>query len=483
MAEYLHRIETEEIETEYLPADGATSGLQVVVGTAPVNMAADPAAVVNTPVLVRSFTEAKKLLGYSTDFANYTLCQAMDATLRDRGIQPIVFINVLDPATHKTALAETSCTVVNKQAKVAVAGVLTDGLVVKNGDAAMTPGTDYALSFDDEGNLIVTVLLNTVPASIKVSGFKLDPSAVDADAIIGGYVAATGAETGIEVIRQVYPKYGVIPQTLVVPKWSATPAVAAVMQTKIHDINGVFNAIAVIDVDTVTYKTYTSLENAKSAMGITDRDCVLVWPKVKSGNKVYDGSVKWAAMAQATDSERGDIPYKSPSNEDARISAAVLADGTEILLDYTQAELVNSFGICTFLNDQGWKAWGNETAAYPESTDAEDRFIACRRMMTWYRNRFIRTYKNKVDEPTNPRLVEAFVDSENQFLNGLASSGAIPPGSRVTYNEEENTLDDILNGDIVFDCDIAFWTPAKHIKERIRFNYQLLADAFAGGEE
>ena len=45
---YNHGISTRETATPVSAAVGGDSGLQVVIGTAPVNMAADPAAAVNT---------------------------------------------------------------------------------------------------------------------------------------------------------------------------------------------------------------------------------------------------------------------------------------------------------------------------------------------------------------------------------------------------------------------------------------------------
>ena len=65
---YNHGISTRETDTPVSAAVGGDSGLQVVIGTAPVNMAADPAAEVNTPILANSLEEAVQALGYSGDF-------------------------------------------------------------------------------------------------------------------------------------------------------------------------------------------------------------------------------------------------------------------------------------------------------------------------------------------------------------------------------------------------------------------------------
>ena len=89
----------------------SSAGVQVVIGTAPVNMVDDPSAVVNTPILANSAQEAMAALGYSTDFQKYTLCQTMYATNNIYQVAPVVYINVLDPDVHKAAVSETEVAV------------------------------------------------------------------------------------------------------------------------------------------------------------------------------------------------------------------------------------------------------------------------------------------------------------------------------------------------------------------------------------
>ena len=483
MPDYRHRIETTEAADSYIAPQVSSAGALVVVGTAPVNMADNPAAAVNEPVIAYSFAEAKAQLGYSDDFEKYTLCQVMDNSFRKAGVGPVIFINVLDPETHSTALSETTVTVVNRLATVEQTGILLDGLTVKNGSTALVKGTDYTVTFSDEGYLKITILMATAPASVTVSGNKLNPAGVTKAQIIGGYNVSTGAETGIEAIQKVFPKFNLVPGILAVPKWSSDPEVAAVIAAKIHSINGVFNIFAVVDIDTDTYKLYTGLNSARAAMGVTDPDVLLVWPKVKKGSAVYDYSAVWPAVAAVCDANHGDIPYKNPSNEDLGASAAVLNDGTEILLDFMKAELVNSYGIATAINFQGWKAWGDETAAYPGSSSASQRYIASRRMLAWLRNHFVLSYCAKVDEPMNPRLIESVLNSENEFLNGLAAIGAVPSGTRISYDEEANSLDSMINGEVVFNVEWASWPPAKHIVAEYRFIPDLISNALTGGAE
>jgi phage tail sheath protein FI len=483
MAVYNHRISTEEVDTQLTVPVNGTAGLQVVFGTAPVNLAEDPMAVTNVPVIAYTFAEAVKQLGYSADYEKYTLCQAMDASFRVFAVAPVIFVNVLDPRTHKKTYSsgEDPLNVVSGTVKVTETGILQASVEVTSGEDVLVRDTDYTLTFDDDGYLDITVLKAGVTA-VKVTADELDPSLVTAQTIVGGVNVNTGEEKGLEVIRQIYPKLGLVPGLILAPGWSHNVSVAAVMRSKCEELNGLFTCECVIDMDSSSAgaTVYTALKVLKENMAISDEHCILCWPKLRLGEVTYYYSAIWAAMTATTDAAHGDVPYKSPSNELVNVSAAVLADGTEVVLDNNQAALVNSFGIVTAINDNGWKSWGNNTSIYPTSTDPKDRWIACRRMMSWYRNHFILTYKNKVDDPASYRLIEAVVDSENLYLNSLAANGSIA-GGEIRFNEEDNPITNILNGEIKFQTKIAFWTPAEYIHNTIEFDPTIL-EAALGGE-
>lgn len=147
----------EEATALTAPITGSCS-IPVVVGTAPVNMAQDPEAAVNTPILANSAAEAMAALGYVDDFKNYTLCQMMYATSNIYQVSPAVYINVLDPTKHKKALEETTATVSQMQAKVDKKGIILKGLSVKANEQALAEGTDYTTEFDTDGSLIVNLI-------------------------------------------------------------------------------------------------------------------------------------------------------------------------------------------------------------------------------------------------------------------------------------------------------------------------------------
>ena len=93
---YKHGVYTSEQATSMSAPITGTAGLQVIVGTAPVNMLKNPAAAVNVPLLVHNYKEAVEAVGYNADFAKYTLCECISANFSVVGVAPMVLINAID---------------------------------------------------------------------------------------------------------------------------------------------------------------------------------------------------------------------------------------------------------------------------------------------------------------------------------------------------------------------------------------------------
>ena len=477
---YKHGDYVSEQETSLtVPVEG-TAGLQVIFGTAPCNLADNPAEAVNQPKLCYSFAEAKAAVGYCDDFKNYTLCQAIDASFRVFNTAPIILVNVLDPATHKVDVAESEVNLTNGQATLKDFGVIKSTLVVSatSGGEALEEGTDYLAIFDADGMCVITNLGAQPKLFVKYS--KLNPTAVK-DTDIVGSVGTDGQETGLELLRTVYPKFGMTPGLISAPGWSHNATVAAAMEAKCTNINGVFSCECVVDIPTDTARVYSAVKTAKESLGADSAHTIACWPMGKVGEKVYYLSALVSALQSYTDANNDDVPYRSPSNQSLGITGLCLADGSEVVLDQDQANTVNSYGVVTALNMNGFKAWGNNTAAYPSSTDPKDRWIPCRRMFTWWGNTLIQTYFQKVDSPMNRRLIENVVDSENIRGNSFVARGYVA-GAGVEFRDMDNPSTDLLNGIIRFKVNLAPYVPAENIEFKLEFDTNALTSSIVGGE-
>lgn len=458
-----------------------SSGLQVVVGTAPVNLAENPAAVVNVPVVCMDLADAKKKLGFCDDFENFTLCQSMYANFVAYAVNPVVFINVLDPGKHRKDNEAKEYGVVNSQAVVDdLTGILLDSVKVKMGEEILEKDTDYILSFNAEGCLVITMVSERAETltGVTVESASIDPFQVTKEDIIGGYDVKTGQESGFEAVRQVYPRTGMVPAFLLAPGWSHIPEVGAVMLAKSSHINGVFKAECLLDLPSAETKLYTDVQQVKEETGYQDAQGIVLWPMVESGGKRMYYSAIFGAMAAYTDAANDNVPSLYLSNKLLTVDKAVLADGTEVFMDREQANTLNGVGVVTLISEGNWKAWGNNTSVYPADTDMKDRWIACRRMFSWMANSLITAYSEKVDNPANFRLIESIVDSENIRLNSYISVGKLA-GGRIEYKEDENSVENMLAGQVIFHIYMAAFTPAEDIVFILKFDPELLKDSLS----
>lgn len=480
---YKHGVYTSEKATSLVPMTQTDSGLIVCFGTAPVHLATAPVAA-NTPVLCYTYEEAVATFGYSKDWGKYTLCEMMKIHFALFNMAPIVFVNVLDKDNHKTAesnktvaISEGVCTVTDP--------VLLGTLVVKitsEGDA-LVKDTDYTAAYNDDEELVITPIdggaITSSVTSLCLSYTKLDPTSVDNDDIIGGVNVTTNKAEGLELVEEVFPRFGLVPGIIIAPGWSHNTGVAAVMKAKEHNIDGHFNAISICDIPTETVKSYTAASAWKNQNNYVDKDCLLCWPLLTLDGKKYHISAQLASVMNYTDSQHDDIPYYSPSNKQLQADGACLADGTEVFLNTAQAAYLNGQGIITALNFiGGWKSWGNRTTAYPSNTDVKDSFISSRRMFNWVGATLVTSYWAKIDDPTNKRLIETIVDSANIWFNGLTAKGALL-GGRVEFREDENTTTDLMDGKLYFHVYMTPPSPAREIDFVQEYDPAYIATLFA----
>ena len=232
------------------------------------------------------------------------------------------------------------------------------------------------------------------------------------------------------------------------------------------------------------YMVYSVISSAdvkkvKSDSGFDGSRTICLYPMLKARGKKMYASAYYAAMACKIDSENGFIPNITPSNKPADIDALVLSDGTEMYLDKTEANSLNAIGVVTALNFNGFRFWGNNTAAYPGTKDPKDRWIGTRRFFSWWGNTFAVEHFSKVDSLMNSRLIEYIVDSANIKGNALVAQEKCA-GIMVEYKEEDNSKEKLLDGKITFRHYLAPYTPAEYIEAVLEYDVNMLLTAIGG---
>ena len=484
MANYTHGVYISETGTSLIPTVRVESALPFVVGTAPINQIAAGSRKINEPVLINSYAEAVKYFGFEAAQVfnakgdkkfTHGLSEFMYANFNFYGIVPCIFVNVLDPSVHKTAVEAQTVTIKDGSGTLKILGVLAETLVVTNGQTGddlhtYAASTDYETAFDEDGYLVINWIGVEIPSDVSVSGYKIDPSLVTKADIIGGINASTGKRKGLELINEVYPKFSLVPTLVLAPGFSSDPEVAAIMGAKAILINGNFRAMALCDAPADSnVPVYSSVPEWKKNNNLVLTQQVLCWPMVRNTETLYHASVHLAGVIGVTDNTNGGVPYCSPSNKNASITGLCLDDGTEVVFGNEEANYLNGQGIVTLLNfAKGWTIWGNRTCCYPGVTDPKDAWIAVRRMFQWVGNTIVLTTWQKVDEPGNRRLIETVVNSINQWLNSLVARGQLL-GGRCLFREEDNPTIELMDGIYHFKV---FMTPPSPAED-MEFNLEI----------
>lgn len=80
-------------------------------------------------MLCTSWAEAVEKLGFSYDWGTYTLCEFMYSHFQLFGCQPVIFCNVLDPATMKKEVQAADHDVVDHKISLPF-GIINDNSLV-----------------------------------------------------------------------------------------------------------------------------------------------------------------------------------------------------------------------------------------------------------------------------------------------------------------------------------------------------------------
>lgn len=466
-----HGVYVTERESSITTPNVAESGIPFVVGTAPIQSAANPAAV-GVPVACTSWADFVDKFGYSDNWKSYTLCEFAYSHFRLYAQQPAIFVNALDPKTAKTAVEAADIDVKEKKVVLPFEAINDSTLVVKPVGGESEPHTidkDYAVYYTEDG-LAVEVLESG--GAKEASGLNITYNKVTPESVKAANIA-----TALEAVDLCVAKVGIVPDLIVAPGFSNDAEVAAVMAAKASGINGMFKAKALVDLDTGASgaKTYsTAIEKAKA---LNDGAQIVCWPMVTQGGKKYHFSTHLAGVIANTDASNAGVPYESTDNKAIVIDGLVLDDGTEVNLTLNEANMLNANGIVTAINFlTGWVAWGSYTACYPESGDVKDIWIPISRMFGWVSNTLIGTFWEFVGRPMTRRLADNVIDTANIWLNGLVGAGYLY-GARIEMNADENPETDLARGIIKFHIYMTPPAPAQEIDFTLEYDASYVAEA------
>ncbi len=475
-----HGINTYKSATNFTSVTTATCGVPLFIGAWPCHSAKGFAGI---PQLANTFSEAESLGGYSPEWRTndgspkWNLCQAMYSHFKLFAMSPAVFYNVFDPAKHKKSVTSDVYSVSEHTVTLSADAIDNENLVIttvteseSEESVTLEKGTDYEVTYSD-GACVIELLPDS--SYYGETSFMIAYDTADVTKI-----TAADIEEAVEAAELCKSTVGIVPDLICIPGWSKNPTVAAVMAAKAANINGLYRAKAIVDIDTSEATDYTKVLQWKNANGYTSSNMIVCWPMVKNGDYLFDLSTVLCGLIASVDSQNN-CPYESPSNKSITITGACTADGTEINTTLPQADVLSvTDGVVTVINNGGWVLWGNYTGCYPASADVAEYFICTNRMKDFLCNTFVDTFWSYIDRPLKEVLIDAIVNSFNSWLNGLTGDGKLY-GGEIQYISDNNPTADLIGGKFRLDTQMASPVPAQRIDMYVEYNVDYLTEALS----
>lgn len=444
----------------------SSQGAVVYVGTSPVQMVEGGAKNVNVPIVVNNIAEARAKLGYSEDWAKYTLCEAMHVHLENGGVGPLVLINVLDPAVHKAA-SQTTKSLTPSAGRVVIPDaedIYLDSVTVKSGSGqeqvTKVKGTDYSIAYNSAKKQIVIQELASGAlgtAALTITYDTVTPSAVTAETVIGAS-DGNGLNTGIFAIKNVYQETGLIPAYLAVPGFSSIPAVHDAMVQNSVKINDHWDAYMFVDLPLVHNSTQITLDTArtwKEGNGYNHENETVYFPMALGiDGQTYHLSVLAAANFQQLLLDQDGIPWKTASNTECAIIENLWMGESykgRVFDDSIINAKLNKYGIASAAFVGGrWAIWGCHSADYSQENGDQVNVSETNRMMLYYiSNDFQHRRVYDADKPLTTNDMLTIIAEEQTRLDALLKIGALIYGE-VHANASADARSDMMQGDYSF---------------------------------
>lgn len=447
----------------------------VIVGTAPINMGDIKS--VNKVELIQNAKDAVAKFGTSNYIEGFNITEAIYVALNVFGVTPIVCINVLDPAKHKTEETFDSVAVIDKKVTFDHVGILLDTLQVKNGETS-APIEDFVAHFEENGKL--TIELKEEITTIEGQYSYLDPSKVKDTDIIGSVDPSTMKSTGLECLKDLFTKYSMIPSYVITPGYNSNE-LRAVLDTKASLVGNKWKAMTIVDLPETT--KYGEAITYKKENNWIDEDQIVCFGKVRFGGRYYNQSTFAAFLSATVDKANDGIPYESPSNKNIKAEGISWKNGgnyEELSLSEEEANLLNENGICTIITrSNGTVFWGNRTSVFQPggNTDPKDMWIPAKRMFKYLANIIMLNNEQEVDKPMTVSKIEAIKMNINRFLSSLVAQEKLL-GASVDFVEENNSTQNLVNGILTWNINLGIVLPGETLKFVLEYDDEYLAAYF-----
>lgn len=441
-ANYLHGIETLEIERGPRAIRVVKSAVIALIGTAPTGP-------VKTLTLSLNDIDGAQ---FGTHLPGFSIPEALDG-IYDFGAGTVLVYNVLDPEVHKSSLVAQPAGFADNDLLQLDHGAL-QLLAVKSedGSATYSLGTDY--NVDMLSGRVQRISTGGIPINgqVTVDYTYADPSKVTPADIIGA-VSLAGQRSGLLAFQDSYTQFGFFPKIFIAPGFSTLNAVSVELIASAIKMGGV----AYIDapIGTTVQQVIAGRGPAGTINFNTSSDRVrLCYPHVKvydqaTGDRLQPLSIRAAGLRAKVDNDNG---YWWSSSNKELLGVIGLERPLTARIDDASSEvnLLNENGITTVFNSfgTGLRLWGNRTAAWPTVTHMRN-FENVRRTKDIIDESIRYSSLQFVDMPITDSLIDSIVESVNMFMRKLIGDQALI-GAECWYDPARNPQTEIELGHLLF---------------------------------
>ncbi len=451
--DFLHGIETLEIDDGIRPIQVVKSSIIGLIGTAPdAEVATFP---LNTPVLLAGAQRKAAKLG-----AAGTLKDACDAIFDQVGAT-VVVVRVADGTTE----AERLSNIIGDSAMMT--GVwaflraqselgITPRLLIAPGFTGTRPQGVAQIDLSDGGS-------GYTEASVALSGGGGSGAAATA-VIEGGVVKAikiSRAGTGYTAAPTVaITGNGTGAKATAIPGATANPVVAELLAVAKRS-----RAIVIADGPNTTNEAAVVYRNdwGSDRLYLVDPH-VMVWDTGTKSAVAQPASARVAGAAALRDKEKGF--WWSPSNQVLTgVTGIARPIGFALTDANSEANYLNKHEVATIVYQDGYRLWGNRTTA----TDPLWAFFSVRRTADMIYESIEQAMLWAMDRPFSVQLLRDIEGSVNAYLRSLVAKGALLGGT-AWLDAELNTSDQLQQGILYIDFDIEPPAPLEHLVFRAHRN-------------
>lgn len=445
-ANFLHGVETIILDKGPRPVRVVKSAVIGIIGTSAF-------AIKNEPLLILSPEDAAAKLG--VPMAEFTLAEHVERIFA-QGAATIIAVNVYDRDDHTAAVTNETVTIgENGKFKLALTLAPNTTVTVRSLDLATTyvRDEDYTFNVHGEFTVLNTELLETPATQLRVSYRRHSLSLVPEADVIGGIT--DGVRSGLRVFDLSKAMFGFSPRILLAPDFCETQTMVDAMISRANTMR----ARAIVDAP-----FGTSVAGAIAGHGVlgeinfgtTSSRAVLTYPKREVTDIAYGSArvIGWSTFLAGvwckTILEKG--YWWSPSNKPVlRSGDPELVITGDIADASTDANALNEAGIVTYLNVGGeYRTWGNRSAAFPSST-APENFLSVQMTADVIHDSVEQAMLPFIDQPLTAGLIDSVQETVNAFIRTLIGRGALIDGSYCAYNPAKNPVEQLAQGQVVFD--------------------------------